>query len=166
MDARSTAQKDQPPLWRLSTPWLWTSSLHSIWKTSVRPWSGCKIKLLKKIKPPPECKLQSEIEITIVKLWENWVPPIYPVLCVIWQKVQVAYLFSRERSFNLIAEVVMRWQDRYSMGDIEKVRVLVVGDSGVGKTSLTWLLRSGSVYVMHINVCKTKMMLVSWRTVH
>ena len=28
------------------------------------------------------------------------------------------------------------------MGDIEKVRVLVVGDSGVGKTSLTWLLRS------------------------
>ena len=27
------------------------------------------------------------------------------------------------------------------MGDIERVRVLVVGDSGVGKTSLTWLLR-------------------------
>jgi len=26
------------------------------------------------------------------------------------------------------------------MGDIERVRVLVVGDSGVGKTSLTWLL--------------------------
>ena len=27
------------------------------------------------------------------------------------------------------------------MGDIERVRVLVVGDSGGGKTSLTWLLR-------------------------
>jgi len=26
------------------------------------------------------------------------------------------------------------------MGDIERIRVLVVGDSGVGKTSLTWLL--------------------------
>ena len=41
---------------------------------------------------------------------------------------------------------------RYSMGDIEKVRVLVVGDSGVGKTSLTWLLRSVGVCVMHIDV--------------
>ena len=33
------------------------------------------------------------------------------------------------------------------MGDIERVRVLVVGDSGVGKTSLTWLLRSGESFV-------------------
>ena len=32
------------------------------------------------------------------------------------------------------------------MGDIERVRVLVVGDSGVGKTSLTWLLRSGESF--------------------
>ena len=33
------------------------------------------------------------------------------------------------------------------MGDIERVRVLVVGDSGVGKTSLTWLLRCVGLYV-------------------
>ena len=38
------------------------------------------------------------------------------------------------------------------MGDIERVRVLVVGDSGVGKTSLTWLLRLVGVLVTHSDV--------------
>jgi len=30
------------------------------------------------------------------------------------------------------------------MGEVERVRVVVVGDSGVGKTSLTWLLAHDS----------------------
>ena len=42
------------------------------------------------------------------------------------------------------------------MGDIERVRVLVVGDSGVGKTSLTWLLR----LVTHRDVWRIKRMLL------
>ena len=42
------------------------------------------------------------------------------------------------------------------MGDIERVRVLVVGDSGVGKTSLTWLLRWAGVLVTHKDVWKIK----------
>ena len=49
------------------------------------------------------------------------------------------------------------------MGDMEKVRVLVVGDSGVGKTSLTWLLRfvrqcylSSERYHIHVFIIYTK----------
>ena len=37
------------------------------------------------------------------------------------------------------------------MGDMEKVRVLVVGDSGVGKTSLTWLLRYSASAISLLN---------------
>ena len=43
------------------------------------------------------------------------------------------------------------------MGDIERVRVLVVGDSGVGKTSLTWLLRWAGVLVTHRDIWRIKL---------
>ena len=45
------------------------------------------------------------------------------------------------------------------MGDIERVRVLVVGDSGVGKTSLTWLLRCVGYKWHTLDVCKFKCVL-------